>query len=120
MARFFNGTVLTALVAGFAGGVMASLVLPNASRSIRPAAKSAIKAGLALYETGRDRVAELGEATSDLIAEVQAERQEQLAGVQAAGNTQDLHGEDGERAEAFASTPPDEDVLATRGRKYDA
>ena len=48
MARFFNGTVLTALVAGFAGGVMASLVLPNASRSIRPAAKSAIKAGLTL------------------------------------------------------------------------
>jgi Protein of unknown function (DUF5132) len=114
MARFFNGTVLTALVAGFAGGVMASIVLPNASRSIRPAAKSAIKAGLALYETGRDRFAELGEATSDLIAEVQAERQEQLAGVQAAGN-----GQDEERAEAFATTPSEEDVLA-RSRKYDA
>jgi hypothetical protein len=115
MARFFNGTVLTALVAGFAGGVMASLVLPNASKSIRPAAKSAIKAGLALYETGRERVAELGEATSDLIAEVQAERAEQLAGVQSAGN-----GHDEERAEAFATTPSGEDVLAARSRKYDA
>jgi hypothetical protein len=114
MARFFNGTVLTALVAGFAGGVMASLVLPNASRSIRPAAKSAIKAGLALYETGRERVAELGEATSDLIAEVRAEREEELAKVQAAGN-----GQDGEGTEAFATTPSD-DVLATRSRKYDA
>jgi Protein of unknown function (DUF5132) len=114
MARFFNGTVLTALVAGFAGGVMASLVLPNASRSIRPAAKSAIKAGLALYETGRDRFAELGEATSDLIAEVQAERAEQLAGVQSAAN-----GHDEERTEAFA-TPSEEDVLATRSQKYDA
>jgi Protein of unknown function (DUF5132) len=115
MARFFNGTVLTALVAGFAGGVMASLVLPNASRSIRPAAKSAIKAGLALYETGRERVAELGEATSDLIAEVQAEREEELAKVQAAGS-----GQGEERAEAFATTPSDEDVLAARSRKYDA
>ncbi len=90
-----------------------SSTLPNASRSIRPAAKSAIKAGLALYETGRERVAELGEQTSDLIAEVRAEREEQLAGGQSAGN-----GHDEERTEAF--TPSDDDVLATRSRKYDA
>jgi len=115
MARFFSGTVLTALVAGFAGGVVASLALPNASRSIRPAAKSVIKAGLAVYATGRERVAELGEAASDLVAEVQAEREEELAGVPAGGNGHDVADDD-----TFTSTSSVEDALATGSRKYDA
>jgi len=77
MARLFNGTVLTALAAGFVGGMLAPVLLPNASKVARPFAKGVIKAGLSAYERGREQVAEWQEAAGDLIAEVQAERQQE-------------------------------------------
>lgn len=66
-------TVVTALVAGFAGGMMAPLVLPRLERNIRPATKSLFRKGLALYERGRERAAEIGEFASDMMAEARAE-----------------------------------------------
>src|SRR5579884_1770279 len=92
-----GGTVLLALAAGFAGGMLAPLLFPNAARGMRPAAKSAVKAALALYERGREVAAELGETTSDLLAEAQAEfadeRRAKLAGLDpgAAGDVVALH-----------------------------
>jgi hypothetical protein len=77
MARLFNGTVLTALAAGFVGGMLAPVLLPNASKAARPFAKSVIKAGLSAYDRGREQVAEWQETAGDLIAEVQAERQQE-------------------------------------------
>lgn len=67
------GTIVTALIAGLAGGLLAPLVLPRLERNIRPAAKSAFKAGIALYERGRERAAEIGELAEDLLAEARAE-----------------------------------------------
>jgi hypothetical protein len=67
------GTILTALTAGFAGGLLAPLVLPRLQRDIRPATKRLFKTGIALYERGRERAAELGELASDVMAEARAE-----------------------------------------------
>jgi Protein of unknown function (DUF5132) len=67
------GTLVTALMAGFAGGLLAPLVLPRLERNIRPATKSLFKTGIALYERGRERAAEVGELASDMMAEARAE-----------------------------------------------
>src|SRR5436305_8548272 len=66
-------TLLTALLAGVAGGLIAPLILPRLERNIRPAAKSLCKTGIALYERGRERAAELGEMAGDVMAEARAE-----------------------------------------------
>jgi Protein of unknown function (DUF5132) len=67
------GTIVTALAAGFAGGLLAPLVLPRLERNIRPATKRLFKTGIALYESGRERAAEIGELASDMMAEARAE-----------------------------------------------
>src|SRR5215468_9665045 len=67
------GMLLTALAAGFAGGLLDPIVLPRLERSIRPATKRLFKTGVALYERGRERAAEIGELASDLMAEARAE-----------------------------------------------
>ena len=65
--------IVTALVAGLAGGLLAPLVLPRLERNIRPATKSLFKTGIALYERGRERASELGELAGDVMAEARAE-----------------------------------------------
>jgi hypothetical protein len=67
------GTIMTAMLAGVAGGLMAPLILPRLERNLRPATKSLFKTGIALYERGRERAAEVGEFASDVMAEARAE-----------------------------------------------
>jgi hypothetical protein len=67
------GTIVTAALAGVAGGLMAPLILPRLERNFRPATKSLFKTGIALYERGRERAAEMGEFASDMMAEARAE-----------------------------------------------
>jgi hypothetical protein len=67
------GTIVTAVAAGFTGGLLAPLILPRLQRDIRPATKRLFKTGIALYERGREQVAELGELASDMMAEARAE-----------------------------------------------
>jgi hypothetical protein len=67
------GTIVTAVLAGVAGGLMAPLILPRLERNLRPATKSLFKTGIALYERGRERTAEMGEFASDIMAEARAE-----------------------------------------------
>lgn len=71
------GTLATALLAGIAGGMLAPFILPRLERNIRPAAKSMFKTGIALYERGRERAAELGEMAGDVLAEARAEYEAQ-------------------------------------------
>ena len=66
-------TIVTAMLAGVAGGLMAPLILPRLERNFRPATKSLFKTGIALYERGRERAAEMGEFASDVMAEARAE-----------------------------------------------
>ena len=67
------GTLVTAVLAGVAGGLMAPPILPRLERNLRPATKSLFKTGIALYERGRERAAEMGEFASDIMAEARAE-----------------------------------------------
>ena len=67
------GTIVTAMLAGVAGGLVAPLILPRLERNFRPATKSLFKTGIALYERGRERAAEIGEFASDMMAEARAE-----------------------------------------------
>jgi hypothetical protein len=67
------GTIITAALAGVAGGLLAPLVLPRLERNFRPATKRLFKTGIALYERGRERAAEIGEFASDMMAEARAE-----------------------------------------------
>jgi hypothetical protein len=67
------GTIVTAALAGVAGGLVAPLILPRLERNFRPATKSLFKTGIALYERGRERAAEMGEFASDMMAEARAE-----------------------------------------------
>ena len=92
---------------GFATGVGVSLLTPLVVTALatvaRPAARSAIKAGLVLYERGREKFAELNEAIEDLVAEAQAELEEDRA---------ELHETMAEAEESTAST--------SRGSKPDS
>jgi len=73
---------VTAVLAGVAGGLVAPLILPRLERNFRPAIKSLFKTGIALYERGRERAAEMGEFASDMMAEARAEYDaEQSVGV---------------------------------------
>jgi Protein of unknown function (DUF5132) len=67
------GTIVTAVLAGVAGGLVAPLILPRLERYFRPASKGLLKTGIALYERGRERAAEMGEFASDVMAEARAE-----------------------------------------------
>jgi hypothetical protein len=67
------GMIVTAALAGVAGGLVAPLILPRLERNFRPAAKRLFKTGIALYERGREKAAEMGEFASDMMAEARVE-----------------------------------------------
>ena len=61
------------MVAGMAGLLLAPIVLPALALVARPAAKTAVRAGLIMAARGRETLAELTEMAEDMVAEVQAE-----------------------------------------------
>ncbi len=69
----FKGNLVTGLAVGVGVAVLAPLLLPVVVAVARPLAKSAIKAGIILYEQGIETVAEVGEVVEDLVAEAKAE-----------------------------------------------
>ena len=72
------GRLVTALVAGVAGGLLAPLVYPALARNARPVTRRAFKLGIAAVERGRELAAEFGEHASDLVAEARAEYDAEL------------------------------------------
>jgi hypothetical protein len=66
----FSGNAATGLAVGIGAVLLGPSVLPAIGRALRPAAKAAIKGGMVLY---RETFAEIGEFTSDLVAEARAE-----------------------------------------------
>ena len=69
-----NRNVMIAVMAGFVAAGIAKKVAPAFAGIGRPLAKAMIKSGLAIYETGREKLAQFGEVVEDLVAEVKAER----------------------------------------------
>ena len=74
MARGYKSGIATGVLLSAAAMLLQPLWTPLLARWGRPAAKGAIKGGLAAYELTRERVAELGEKAEDLVAEAQMER----------------------------------------------
>ncbi len=75
MARLGRSLFL-ALAAGAAGGAAASFLQRNGT-SAHPTAKSAVRASLKLYERIRGVLGEVAENLSDVVAEVQAEMEQE-------------------------------------------
>lgn len=63
--------------------IAAPIVLPAVAAVSRPLAKTLIKGYLALADTVKEYAAEAAEQISDLVAECQAERAQELASKQA-------------------------------------
>ena len=74
MAVGYKTGILTGVVLSLGAALLGPLWRPALSRYGRPLAKNTVKGGLAAYEVGRGRLAELGETVQDLVAEVQMER----------------------------------------------
>lgn len=70
---------LIAAAAGMAAVGLVKQVTPAFAGLSRPLAKATIKGGLVLYQKGRVKAAELGEAMEDLVAEAKAELEVQPA-----------------------------------------
>jgi hypothetical protein len=64
-----GGNLFTVAAIGIGASVLGPVVAP----ALRPLAKSLIKGGLIAYDQGRAALAELGERTSDMIAEARDE-----------------------------------------------
>ncbi len=65
--------LLTVLLAGAAGVVVAPAITPTLGRLLRPVARKTVKTGLLMYHHGRIKATELAEAMDDLHAEARAE-----------------------------------------------
>jgi Protein of unknown function (DUF5132) len=70
----FKGNLATGLAVGIGAVFLGPTVIQTVGSVLRPAAKAIIKGSLVFY---RETLSELGEMTSDLFAEAQAELQQE-------------------------------------------
>jgi len=70
---WLKGNIISGLAIGIGSAIIAPLVIPALSKAAKPLAKAAIKGGLVLYETGKEKLAEAQELMDDLLAEAKAE-----------------------------------------------
>lgn len=68
-------TFATFLTGGAVGVFLAPVIAPALGRWSRPAVKAALRAGIAVYEQGRQRAAELREMVEDTAADLAVERE---------------------------------------------
>ncbi len=70
---WLKGNIITGLAIGIGSAIVAPLVVPALSKAAKPLAKAAIKGGLVLFETSKEKLAEAHELVDDLLAEARAE-----------------------------------------------
>lgn len=70
---FKGGNIVTGLAIGLGTAVLAPVIAPAVTNLLRPAAKVVIKGGIVAYDWGRQAAAQVGEATSDMVAEARAD-----------------------------------------------
>jgi len=68
-----KGNIVTGLAIGIGSAIIAPLVVPALSKAAKPLAKAAIKGGLVLFETSKEKLAEAHELVDDLLTEARAE-----------------------------------------------
>jgi len=73
VASWWKGDIVSGLAIGIGAAVVAPLVIPALSKTARPLAKAAIKGGLVLWQTGKEKLAEGCELVDDLLAEAKTE-----------------------------------------------
>jgi hypothetical protein len=86
MALGFN-RMFFALVAGAVGGALVSTLRSESSADARPTAKRVVRAGVQFYLQAREAISEWSETASDLVAEVQAELEDERRRAAASGKT---------------------------------
>ncbi|MGA3172846.1 MAG: DUF5132 domain-containing protein [Syntrophorhabdales bacterium] len=84
----FKSNIITGLAIGVGSVIIAPLIVPALSKAAKPLAKAAIRGGLTLFETGREKLAEMHEVVDDLMAEAKAE----IAAEQAARTGEKVEG----------------------------
>lgn len=75
--NLFNGSTAKGLAIGLGTALVAPVAASALSGFGRPVARAAIKSGLIFYDKGRETLAEMGEVFEDLVAEAQAELEEE-------------------------------------------
>ena len=68
-----KGNIVTGLAIGIGAAIIAPLVVPALSKAAKPLAKAAVKGGLVLFETSKEKLAEAHELVDDLLTEARAE-----------------------------------------------
>ena len=70
---WLKGNIVTGLAIGIGSAIIAPLVVPALSKAAKPLAKAAVKGGLLLFETSKEKLAVAHELVDDLLAEARAE-----------------------------------------------
>jgi hypothetical protein len=73
LVAWLKGNIVTGLAIGIGSAIIAPLVVPALSKAAKPLAKAAVKGGLVLFETSKEKLAEAHELVDDLLAEARAE-----------------------------------------------
>ena len=68
MASWWKGNIGSGLAIGIGSLIIAPLVIPALSKTTRPLVKAAIKGGLVLWGTGKEKLSEAYEIVEDLLA----------------------------------------------------
>lgn len=90
-----EGGIGRGLVLGVGVAAVASLLRPVVGGVLRPVAKTAVKAGLTLYDYGQGAAARMTEMAGDLVAEARSEMQagSSSSGTATAPQATEAHGE---------------------------
>ena len=82
-----NNQLFKGLAIGFGVAVLTPLVIAALAPVLQPAARSALKAGIRVYEKGRENIELLGETMDDIVAEVHEEMHDTAGAVEDAAET---------------------------------
>ena len=107
------------LLVGMAIGVAAMAfpsLIPRLGAVLRPALKSAVRAGYGLAATTRETVAEVGEQFQDVVAEVRAEREHEY-GVEGSVAPEHEHHAGAAAAQSTSESPAEPDRKSKRSGK---
>lgn len=70
---FKGGNLVTGLAIAVGTAVVVPMLRPAVTTMLRPAAKAVIKGGIVAYDWSRQAAAQVGEATSDMVAEARSD-----------------------------------------------
>ena len=98
-----GGNIVTGLAIGLGMLVLAPIVKPL----VRPVAKSVMRAGVSVYEQGKEALAEFNEQAGDMVAEVRAEMEREGGrGNGSRRTTSEMKGQSAQEQSQFQAKTP--------------